>query len=310
MTSAECCYPVPLDERAHQVLELINGQSLSTLVVKRWEAAEEERQAAALVVSAVKAACVWTFTPGTRWLAVEWLADVPDRLVESALELHREAQAIGSGEPAAEGKEGQQQQQQQRRQQLEQQRGQVLRMVSLCLARWLPCFPIVWSRAEGEAARLEAGTREGAEMRLLLLLRTACRMVRLARLAQAAAEGRGDARGAASWGRLLAVSAHTPAGDGGQEEEEDESWNEGLGGLAPLVPPPCDMERTVLLSCSNPFCINLDGDSEAGLQLVACGGRCGGMGCGGEGPCCCRECSARGDWEAVMHSFARVVRHS
>ncbi len=71
-------------------------------------------------------------------------------------------------------------------------------------------------------------------------------------------------------------------------------------GLAALLPPPCDVARVVLPWCSNTLCTSLEGDSEAGLQLVACGGRCGGAGCGGEGPCCCRECAKwKTAWRAV-----------
>lgn len=59
-----------------------------------------------------------------------------------------------------------------------------------------------------EEARLEAGAATGAagvetasnQRRLALLLRSGCRMVRLADVARGAAEGRGNTRAAQSWG--------------------------------------------------------------------------------------------------------------
>ncbi len=302
-------YPGTPEERAEAVLELMQGRLLAALS----SGVGEERQAGALVATAVKAAAVWTYEDGCLWRAVEWFTDIPDALVDWALVLHREEQAVGSGEPAAEGEEEteeekQQQQQQQQEQQQVQQRGQLLRILSLCMARWLPVYPVLFQKAMdearlGEGVGVEAGVglEVGSEKRrLVMLLRSGYRMVRLAGLARGAAEGRGGARAAESWGRLLAASTGTPADEHGQGHgEEEKTWNKGLDGLAPLLPPPCDVVRTVLPLCSNPFCVNLEGDSEAGLQLVACEGRCGGVACGGEGPCCCGRCARKGDWKAA-----------
>ncbi len=285
MASPACSYPAPLVERAAVFLELLQGRLLGVLAAVSGEE-DEERQAAALVVTAVKVAGVWIFEDGCLGHAMDWFVDIVDALVVGALAIYRDVQAVGNGEPGGD------------EEQLQQQRGQLLRILSLCLARWLPLYPLVCykameARAEGGAGPLVGPT----ELRQVRLQRSGRRMVRLAGLARGAAEGRGDVRAAESWGRLLAASAGMAEGEGGQGEEDAD---EGLAQLAPLLPPPCDVVRAVLPWCSNPLCTSLEGDSEAGLQLVACGGRCGGAGCGGEGPCCCRECTFdERNWQGV-----------
>ncbi|KXZ49694.1 hypothetical protein GPECTOR_20g551 [Gonium pectorale] len=64
----------------------------------------------------------------------------------------------------------------------------------------------------------------------------------------------------------------------------------GLGGTPPPLPAAA---RRLLRTCANPGCANLEGDSEAGLALWACGG---GAGPGGSGAAadelyCCRSCN-------------------
>ncbi len=243
--SPGCRYPLPPEERAPLVLQLVQGRCLGVLSTGSVEAGEE-RQAAALVVTAVKAACMWVLSKGCLGLAVQWFADIPDALVDCALAVQREVQAVGSGEPAAEQPEVQR---------LQEHRGQLLRILSLCLARWLPLYPVLFHKAMTEARLEEAA--EGAvagpnKLRLVMLLRSGCRMVRLAGLARGAADGRGDARAAESWRRLLAASAGTPAGEHGQgQEEKEKSWNKGLDGLAPLLPPPC---AVAVLPCAATRC--------------------------------------------------------
>ncbi len=164
--------------------------------------------------------------------------------------------------------------------------GQALRLLSLCLARWLPLCSSLLPRAQGNDAAHSG------------MLAAGRRMVRLAGLARAAAEARGDARAAESWGRLLGACGSI--GEGGEDAAPPQAGDEGgagpgdvergFGALAAALVPPCDVGREVLPTCSNPLCTSLEGDSEAGLQLVPCGGMCGGVGCDGTGPCCCSEC--------------------
>ncbi|GLC43630.1 hypothetical protein PLESTF_001613800 [Pleodorina starrii] len=55
-----------------------------------------------------------------------------------------------------------------------------------------------------------------------------------------------------------------------------------VGALHALASP-AEVAAEVLRTCTNPFCVNLEGDSEAGLRLAACG-RCGAAWY------CCRGC--------------------
>ncbi len=167
-----------------------------------------------------------------------------------------------------------------------QQQASFLRLVSVCLAHWLPL-----------CAALLAGSPHLEVESLELLQLGYTWMVRLARLAQGAAEGRGDERAAGSWGRLLGTCRSVGLGGQGRDQKGAAGRRAGAGQaddvLAPLLAPPCNR---VLPGCSNPLCVSLEGASEAGMQLVACGGRCGGAGCGGEGPCCCGECAKLKSW--------------
>ncbi len=272
------------------VLELLQGRGLAVLALHG-----EEQEAAALVVTAVKAtaglasavkATVVMFGGGaSEWSPLEVFTDIPSGLRC----MFREQ---GLGEDSSDG--GRLPAHQRTRQ------ARLLRLLSLCLARWLPLCAALLPRA-----RAEAGAGTGAEARVGseaavgagALLRTGRGMVRLVGLARGTAEGRGDARAAESWERLLAACGELAAGEGtgGADAGEDDR---DLPAIAALLPPPCDV--SVLPWCSNPLCTSLEGDSEAGLQLVACGGRCGGAGCGGEGPCCCRACVVeRGSWHAA-----------
>ncbi len=277
MASPECCYPAPLVERAPLVLWLLHGRGLAVLALHG-----EERQAAALMVTAVKATAGLAGGDVCRETALQQFADIPGALVARAFE------TVGVQEEDGE-------QRQEPALQREQQ-AKLLRLLSLCIARWLPRYaallPGAWNAA-GPGRKDKAGPGAHA-----LLLRSGRRMVRLAGLARGAAEGRGDARAAESWGRLLATCGGIAAAKGGQgqadgvagkqEEASGEQDGRDLTALAALLPPPCDV--AVLPACRNPLCCNLERDSEAGLQLVACGGRCGDNGCSGEGPCCCRMC--------------------
>ncbi|GLC50631.1 hypothetical protein PLESTB_000401300 [Pleodorina starrii] len=53
---------------------------------------------------------------------------------------------------------------------------------------------------------------------------------------------------------------------------------------------PAEVAAEVLRTCANPTCLNLEGDSEAGLRLAACG-RCGAAWY------CCRDCQTA-HWRA------------
>ncbi|GLC43618.1 hypothetical protein PLESTB_000401000 [Pleodorina starrii] len=53
---------------------------------------------------------------------------------------------------------------------------------------------------------------------------------------------------------------------------------------------PDEVAAEVLRTCANPACVNLEGDSEAGLRLAACG-RCGAA------LYCCRDCQTA-HWRA------------
>ncbi|KXZ41491.1 hypothetical protein GPECTOR_433g309 [Gonium pectorale] len=61
------------------------------------------------------------------------------------------------------------------------------------------------------------------------------------------------------------------------------------GPLASALLPPAEARR-LLRTCANPACVNLEGDSEADLQLLSCGG-CGEVGY------CCRPCQTA-QWRA------------
>ncbi len=178
--------------------------------------------------------------------------------------------------------------------------GQLLRLLSLTLARWLPLCSALLPQVRDDTA---------AHSRLLVVGRWAGR---LAELARAAAEARGDARASESWGRLLGACGGMGEGEQQAEREEmaatppqaGEGDGSGAAGpaarvfaaLAAALVAPCDVGHEVLPTCSNPLCTSLEGDSEAGLQLVACGGMCGGLGCDGSGPCCCSECARAKSW--------------
>ncbi len=80
----------------------------------------------------------------------------------------------------------------------------------------------------------------------------------------------------------------------------------GWEGLWPLVglgllAPPCDA-RQVLACCSNPRCVELAGDSEAGVVLRRCGGACGGA-----VGYCCAACQ-RAHWAAGHREECRRGR--
>ncbi len=276
-------YPAALKERAPLVLELLHGRELAVLALHG-----EDQEGAALVVTAVKAAAALAGGAVCKETALKRFADIPGALVARAFE------AMGAQEEDGE-------QQQEPALQREQQ-AKLLRLLTLCLARWLPRCAALVPRTQNAAGPGKPGAHA-------LLFHSGCRMVRLAGLARGAAEGRGDARVAESWARLLAACRGIAAAEGwqGQAYGVVGKRAEGSGGkdgrdltaLAALLPPPCDV--AVLPWCSNPLCTSLEGDSEAGLQLVACGGRCGGAGCGGEGPCCCRECAElKGAWRGLV----------
>ncbi len=274
MASPACSYPAPLGVRAPLVLELLQGRGLAVLALHG-----EEQEAAALLVTAVKATAWLADRKVCRETPLERFADIPGALVARAFE------TMGAQEEGEQRQEPAVQREQQ---------AKLLRLLALCLARWLPwCAAIL----PGAPADAEAGVDDKARAGPhVLLLRTWRRMVRLAWLARGAAEGRGNAPAAESWRRLLAACGELAAGEGPGGADAGEGERQ-LTALAALLPPPCDV--AVLPACSSPCCINLEGDSEAGLQLVACGGRCGGAGCGGEGPCCCRQCAelkAAWDW--------------
>ncbi|GLC55934.1 hypothetical protein PLESTB_001046200 [Pleodorina starrii] len=89
--------------------------------------------------------------------------------------------------------------------------------------------------------------------------------------------------------------------DDDEEEEEEDGGGDREGALpsdyrvllvaAAMLVPPGEV-RAALPTCSNPACTNLQRDSEAGLQLAACGGRCGGA-----ARYCSRECQTA-HWKA------------
>ncbi len=268
MASPACSYPAAPEQRAAAVIRLLDKVYLLAVY-------GEEQEAAALVVTAVKAMAGLAGGDVCRQAALCRFADIPGALCDAALDA-----AAGSGS-------GQRQQQQRK----------LLRLVSLCLARWLPLCAALLRRARAEAGAgvgAEAGSWAGAP------LGTGRYMVRLAGLARGAAEGRGDARAAESWGRLLAACGGIAAAEGEQGQRPGvEDVDADSTQLAPLLPPPCDVVKAVLPWCSNPLCTSLEGHSEAGLQLVWCRGRCGGAGCGGVGPCCCGPC-ARGKVEWML----------
>ncbi len=277
--------PAILGDRARMVLGLVAAQRLVMLVLHG-----EERQAAALLVTAVKATAVLAHGGACRWFPFAIYQQIPIAPV-LAVKLVTKGSSRG-GDLSAQQREL---------------RAKLLRLLTLCMARWLPLCAALLPAAQAEAGAGEGAGEgeEGEPAAHVLLLRTGRRLVRLAGLAQGAAEGRGDARAAESWGRLLAACGGIAAGEGsGGTDAADQGKNadKNRDELAPLLPAPCDIVGAVLPACSNPFCINLEGDSEAGLQLVACGGRCGGKGCGGEGPCCCRRCATgkQAAWQAVL----------
>ncbi len=345
--AAEARLPTTLlASRGPLVLALLEGRSLAALA-----ACGEERQAAALLVTAIKATvdlavnCSMRRVSECKGLAIESFAAIPGALVDLTLELLQRTRvgsdggdcngatgvggagwqstapspgaskgaSGGSGEdtldpsqrsaavPAPEagaeqhggssggGGAAAARQQPTAQQQL----NKLLRLVSLCLARWLPLSAVMLWAPEGEE---EHPARR--------------HMLRLVELAQGTAEGRGDARGAESWAQLLGMSGKAVCGmgqdmggSGGQQRgpvrggeaavgTEGVAVERGLEQLAALLLPPCDVGRQVLPVCSNTMCMNLAGDSEAEVQLVACGGLCGRVGCDGALPCRCAPCVA------------------
>ncbi len=204
MASPACTYPATLEERVIAVLELLRGRGLALLAQHG-----EERQAAALVVTAVKATAVLAGGGVCRQAALERFVGISGRLMALLLEHEEEtarlSELMGRTRPVGGGEMAAEQQQEQQQQQRREQRAKLLRLLTLCMARWLPWCAVLLPRARAEAeAGLgpEAGGGPGVHA---LLLGSGCRMVRLAGLARGAAQGRGDARGAQSWGRLLAA---------------------------------------------------------------------------------------------------------
>ncbi len=107
------------------------------------------------------------------------------------------------------------------------------------------------------------------------------KLLKLALLAWGKAAARDDLRAANSWQLLVEnpINAHTTSVGVGSPSEEDVA-------LSALLLPPCDVGE-VLPVCSNPRCMAFEGASEAGRGLKRCGGRCG----GGMAYCCaaCQE---------------------
>ncbi len=245
MVSPACPYPMPLASRAPLVLELLNGRRLAALA-----AHGNVRQAAGLVATAVKVtANLAGQVAGGAYTkaAVECFVELPAALVGAAMEC------------VAAGAEQQDQQQQE-------EGVQVLQVLSVCLARWLPLCRMLLLEARGEV--------------LGLLVRARCRMVRLAELARSVAERRGEHEAAGSWGEVLAACRGMDAGKEGTVqgqdavglrggEEGDGVSAPGLEGLAELLPSPYGVRQVLFPSCRNPLCTSLEGDSEAGAQLEA-----------------------------------------
>ncbi len=93
MASPACTYPASLDDRAAAVLELMKGQGLMLLVLHG-----EEREAAALVATAVKATAALAGGDVCKETALERFVDIPGAFMEAAFET-----AEGSVSAAAAG---------------------------------------------------------------------------------------------------------------------------------------------------------------------------------------------------------------
>ncbi len=298
----------PLASRVPALLELLQGLWLRVLA-----ACGEERQAAALLVTAIKATAVLAGQDATRRRALQTFADIPGALAGAAVDwagvTGAEAQTNpgrlggspdGPDSPADDGDGAESSKQPVAPH-------QPARLLSLCLARWLPlCSKLL----PQERDDIDTAARSG-------LLAAGRRMVRLAGLAQAAAEGRGDARAAESWGRLLGAcgsmgegeqqaegeegAAPPPAGDGdGDGSRAAGDAERGFPALAALLVAPCDVGREVLPTCSNPLCMKPLTASEAYVKLCPCKGKCGGTACSGKGPCCCHLCAKKAEWRGCM----------
>ncbi len=341
--SDTCRYPLSEADRGPLVLALLEGRSLAALV-----SCGEERHAAALLVTAIKATASVSLgfrdTPADSLerAAASRFATIPGALAELTLEVLQrtragsrggngdaggqiiasspgasgesssggsggdtpchtqgsagvpapEAGAVqqgGSGAAAATGRQPGAQTAQQ------QQLNKLLRLLSLCVARWLPLSAMMLWTPEGEE---EHPARRP--------------MLRLAGLAREAAEGRGNARGTESWAQLLGMSGKasgfvvpaldiddapgqqqgmaggggTAGGAGGEVEERGCGWEQ----LAALLLPPCDVAREVLLVCRNPACVSLGGVSEARVQLFECKRVCESLGHADPEPYRCMGC--------------------
>ncbi len=84
------------------------------------------------------------------------------------------------------------------------------------------------------------------------------------------------------------------------QEDADSGWRPQLPSL---LSPPCDA-RQVLPCCSNPRCVELAGDSEAGVVLRRCGGACGGA-----VGYCCAACQ-RAHWAAGHREVCKGRRRA
>ncbi len=81
LASPTCRYPAPLASRASAVLPLLQGRWLGVLA-----ACGEERQAAALLVTAIKATAVLAGQDATRRHALQAFADIPGALAGVVME--------------------------------------------------------------------------------------------------------------------------------------------------------------------------------------------------------------------------------
>ncbi|GLC48612.1 hypothetical protein PLESTB_000117000 [Pleodorina starrii] len=108
----------------------------------------------------------------------------------------------------------------------------------------------------------------------------------LERLVAAAEESAEVGTGAASGRGGTAAAAAAAAEQPRPLPEELRQW----AAAAALLVPPSEV-RAVLPACDYPGCVNLDGDSEAGLGLAGCAG------CGGRVRYCSRDCQTA-HWKA------------